>query len=545
MKLRLLLILLCAVPVAAQMSAPAKALGGYRIAGVVYDATTGQTLPGVRVSLGSTAADRVPDRSVLTGPDGSFEFDHLPADKYQMYGEAVGFPQQGFEQHEPPFLTGVVVGPNLSADHLVFRLQRGSSISGYVTDEFNEPVRDAHVLLFRRGLTGGEIATHFVGNAETDDQGFYKFAPLLGGTYFVAVSAHPWYARAAADLPLRMQQQTSAEVIDGMKRLDTAFPLTFYPGVNDAEDAAGIPVHSGERVSADIGLHSVPAVTVRMRYPAQSNRRMPFIRLTSAVFGDYELPVNVQQHGDGKDLIFTGLPPGRYLAHISVPGEEADRIQDLDISGDMTIDPDAFIAAGSCSVKGVVQMAAGGPPPTRRISVSLSNRSGGPGQSRGIDEKGMFSFDGLQPGTYEVSIGSPSEFYLQNMAASSAKINGRLLTIGGGSAVDLAIVLGKGMGEIRGVAKLNGKGVGGTMVVLVPANSGANTVLFRRDQSDSDGTFTLARIVPGRYNVLAIQEGWDLEWSKPDVLKLYLAKSTKVDVAAGGKYNIEVEVQLK
>lgn len=545
MRLRLVVWLCCSIALVAQTPPPAKNLGGYRIAGVVYDATSGQTLPGARVSLGSTAGGHVPDRSVLSGPDGSFAFEHLSADKYQMYAEAVGFPLQGFEEHEPGLLTGVVVGPNNSADHLVVRLQRGSSISGYVTDEFNEPVRDAEVLLFRRGLAEGEVTTHSAANAITDDQGYYKFAPLLRGTYFVAVSAHPWYARVLPRLnQLGPQAANSTQAIEDMKRLDTAFPLTFYSGATDPADATGIPVRSGERASADIGLHSVPAITVRMHNPQQKDRGMPFVRLTRAVFGDYELPVNVEQRGDGKDMIFTGVAPGHYLAHISVPREEADRIQDLDIFGDMTIDPDAFMAAGSCSIKGVVQMATGGPPPARRIGISLRNRSGGPSQVRGVDAKGMFSFEGLQPGTYEVSIGS-QDLYLSDMAASNAKINGRLLTISAASTVDLAIVLGKGMAEIHGTAKLNGKGLGGTMVVLVPTNAAANAVLFRRDQSDSDGTFTLPRIVPGRYTVLSIQDGFELEWSKPDVLKPYLAKGTQVDVAAGGKYDIEVQVQSR
>ena len=38
--------------------------------------------------------------------------------------------------------------------------------------------------------------------------------------------------------------------------------------------------------------------------------------------------------------------------------------------------------------------------------------------------------------------------------------------------------------------------------------------LFRRDQSDLDGTFTLQGIVPGRYTVLAIEGGWELDWSE-------------------------------
>ena len=545
MSLRVLLVLFCSLSLAAQSSRAPTPFAGYRIAGVVYDASSGQTLPGARVSLGSTAGGHVPDRSVITGPDGAFEFDHLAADKYQMYAEAVGYPLQGFEEHEPGLLTGVVVGPDNSADRLVFRLQRGSSISGYVTDDYNEPVRDAQVLLFRRGLSEGEFGTHFSDNAQTDDQGFYKFAPLLRGTYYVAVSARPWYARSAADFMPAPRQAVPQQVLDSMKNLDTAFPLTFYSGATDASDATGIPLHSGERASADIAMHSVPALTVRMPGAPDKNHHMPFVRLVRPVFGDYDLPVNVQERGQGGDMIFTGIAPGHYQAHISVPGEEGDRVQDLDIFGDMTIDPDTFTAAGSCSIKGVVQLAAGGPLPTRRIYISLRNRSGGSSQGRVIDAKGMFTFDGVQPGTYEVSIGNSMDLYLSDMAASNAKVSGRLVTLAGTSAADLAIVLGKGMGVIHGVAKLKDKGVGGTMVVLVPDNAGSNYVLFRRDQSDSDGTFALQRIVPGRYSVLSIQDGWDLEWSRPDVLKPYLAKATKVLVAPGGKYDLEVEVQQK
>ena len=73
-----------------------------------------------------------------------------------------------------------------------------------------------------------------------------------------------------------------------------------------------------------------------------------------------------------------------------------------------------------------------------------------------------------------------------------------------------------------------------------PAN---NTPLFRRDQSDSDGTFTLANVVPGQYTVIAIANGWDLEWANPTVLQPYLAKGERVQVPAQGRLEIKVQVQ--
>ena len=80
-------------------------------------------------------------------------------------------------------------------------------------------------------------------------------------------------------------------------------------------------------------------------------------------------------------------------------------------------------------------------------------------------------------------------------------------------------------------------------MVVVPEDPANNQGLFRRDQSDSDGTFTLANIVPGRYMVLAIENGWDLEWANPEVLSKFMAQGESVVVEPKGKYSVKVKVQ--
>jgi len=65
----------------------------------------------------------------------------------------------------------------------------------------------------------------------------------------------------------------------------------------------------------------------------------------------------------------------------------------------------------------------------------------------------------------------------------------------------------------------------------------------RRDQSDSDGTFTLAGAIPGKYTVVAIENGWDLEWLNPDVIKPYLGQGTPLEVMPNGKYEVKVNLQ--
>jgi len=85
----------------------------------------------------------------------------------------------------------------------------------------------------------------------------------------------------------------------------------------------------------------------------------------------------------------------------------------------------------------------------------------------------------------------------------------------------------------------------GIMILLAPEDAKDNQFLFRRDQSDSDGTFLLSNIVPGRYRLLAIEEGWDLNWADPNVLAAYLKKSIPLQVRAHDKLKQMVEVQSR
>ena len=54
--------------------------------------------------------------------------------------------------------------------------------------------------------------------------------------------------------------------------------------------------------------------------------------------------------------------------------------------------------------------------------------------------------------------------------------------------------------------------------------------LFRRDQSDLDGTFSLRDVTPGKYTLVAIENGWDLDWSQPEVIAVYAKHGRAVEV---------------
>jgi hypothetical protein len=89
------------------------------------------------------------------------------------------------------------------------------------------------------------------------------------------------------------------------------------------------------------------------------------------------------------------------------------------------------------------------------------------------------------------------------------------------------------------------------MIVLVP-NTNSRPVwqaLIRRDQSNSDGSFSLRDVVPGQYTVVAIQDGWALDWTDPQVLARYLPAGINVTVSgSSGKLvtlSLPVPVQTR
>lgn len=156
----------------------------------------------------------------------------------------------------------------------------------------------------------------------------------------------------------------------------------------------------------------------------------------------------------------------------------------------------------------------------------------------------------VPPGKYDVLAATPiNDYAVASMVINGSRSSGHSLTVVAGTSVDATVTLVGGQVVVQGVAKREGKGVAGAMVVLVPKDPQKHGELFRRDQSDSDGTFSLATVIPGEYTVVAIEDGWDLDWSQPGVIVHYLAKGRRLAVSANERDSVHlpepVEVQSR
>jgi hypothetical protein len=148
-----------------------------------------------------------------------------------------------------------------------------------------------------------------------------------------------------------------------------------------------------------------------------------------------------------------------------------------------------------------------------------------------LNAKGEAELQQVPAGKYEVVVwGAAKPYFVLRLTASGADVSGRTLTVAAGSSPSIALTLTGGSVEVQGTAMLAGKPFAGAMVVLVPKNPDVDRDLFRRDQSDLDGTFILRDVIPGSYTVLAIQNGWDLDWSQPAGLAAYAKHGQAIEV---------------
>ena len=523
---------------------------GFQIAGVVVDASSGQPLSRAEVLLG---AQGKPDggQTTMTGEDGRFGFDNLAPGVYTLSARRKGYVQQAYKQHEV-FSTAIIVAPSQDTMHLRFPLPREASIYGQIVDERNDPVRNGQVILFERGLRGGRRATWQRNRANTDDEGHYRFGHLHPGTYFLAVSAHPWYAQH--DLQSLPQTRSSSgeilsggEIIQPDPALDVVYPITFFSNATDISGAVPITLHAGDAEIADLTLHPVPAVHVTVSFDPSGKPDEPenvWPEATQTVLEGWQehFPTSSTQIRPGL-MEITGIPPGslNLTLHTNRGTESSARSLSLQLAADSQINMSQ--AAANATVSGVVKMDDGSPVLGGFIQFHNRNTSEAVGEQTG--ENGEFVLRGraLPAGTYDVTVGGSSALAVKSLSATGAKVSGRGLEVSAGQEVKLTVTVSRGTGRITGVALKDDKPVDGVMVVLVPEVAENNLDLFRRDQSDSDGTFNLNGILPGKYTVIALENGWDLDWYNASGLKKYLASGERVEVTANAKIQVKVKVQ--
>ena len=507
---------------AAQNAKPApqessKAGQAFKIAGTVVSSTTGAPLSQARISVADTR-DREKVASMITSDDGHFEFSQLKAGKYSLQGAKHGFLSAAYDQHEQ-FSTAIVTGPDFSTEHLILRLTPTALITGHVLDEFGDPVRSARVLLYFEAHMEGMSRVISFSSSSSDDRGFYDFSLLRPGKYYVSVTAKPWYAihptaapNAAANPPQHIPSS-----------LDVAYPPTFYGGATESDRATPIDVKGGDRLQIDLHLNPVPALHLLFRVPEDQANNFRGPMLQRHVFDSVQF---VQLEGANQVAPgvyeLTGLPPGRYSARMTNSNSgRLEQSTNLDLIHDGQ-ELNASHGEPLSTLKLTLKMP-GEEILSKQYGIGLMDARRRFAAFKQGDLSGQASFEDLPPGKYGIFVFSgPKPYSVVRTSSQVGDFPGHDVNVTPGAALELTASLAVGKVSIEGAVQKKDKPMAGVMVALVPKDPEAHIELFRRDQSDFDGTFVLRGVIPGSYTIVAVEDAWGFDWQQPGILARYV-----------------------
>lgn len=512
------------------------------VAGRVLSSVDKHALARATVTLREQAGRR-PVASVRTDAEGRYAFAPQAAGKYNLQASAPGYLGSSYLEHEG-LSTAIVLGAGLKTDDLVLQLTPSAVINGRVVDQTGDAVQHASITLFREDSNASPRGAAKPGplivrtrTAQTDEDGSFEFTGVMPGRFYLSASAAPWFAvhpRPDADdryVPYRVAVDPA---------LDVAYPEIFYPHATSPEDAAPFPVKAGDRITADMVMQPEHALTLSFRLPAVEpgqplNFRYP--QLSRTIFGVEQPVAGQNMMGDGRTLSMTGLLPGHYNLRQSAPNSRfTTEIGGVDLGQEsVTMDLPADTSTTGASLSVALRDAKGTAlPPGLHLLLRRTENRVGPAENRPV-EKGMAEFGSLPPGDYRfTALGEGHTYTVLALSQDGKPAPDRQVHLGGSGAVKAELTLSLYAPTLEGFAQHDGKAVAGSTVILVPAGADTAEDLFRRDQSDLDGSFVLPNVVPGNYLLVAIEQGWTVRWNDPDALLPYLLHGLPVSVPVSG-----------
>jgi hypothetical protein len=527
------------------------AAADYRIAGHVVSATDGRPLQRARVQLLQPRTNKAV-ASAVAGDAGEFEFGGVKGGAYVLEGKAPGYLASRYDAHGQ-YSTAIVTGAGVDTESLALKLTPEAMLSGRVTDEAGDPVRRANVTLYREDRMTGEKRIVRAGGTQTDDAGGYELAHLGAGTYYVAASARPWYA-VYAQAPRQTGEPVG--VVDAVDpALNVAYARTFYPEATESSGAAPIALKGGEEKEIDIRFSPQVAATITVPVAmeksvgAQGGKDIapdgfrggprPQIQLQKQVFDELDGVNGGEMRASATSYTFVGLAPGQYVVKQTAQQTgEATRSAKVNLS---QYGEQVDLAKGDAlgSVKVVLKTVDGGK--LLQTSLALAQKDAKQSNYQTVDDKGEAEVHGVEAGEYYFVLSHGNENYFVTRLESDGKtLPGNRLVVSAAAKLAVTVTASAANGTLQGFARSGGKPAAGAMVILVAADEFNRGRFTWRDQSDLDGSFNLSNIPPGRYTLLAIEDGWDLEWQREEVLAHYLPLGVAVVIPGGGGAAVKV-----
>jgi hypothetical protein len=519
----------CAALAATSLTCPAADL--YRVAGVIVNSETGAPVPRALVAVLRTGTGQTAVTQTV-GTDGRFAFD-LPQGKFSLLGGTRDLTQTfGSRAPDSRVGTSIVTGPDHDSSNLVFRWFPPGAISGKIVDEAGEPVESALVQLLASTVLGGRRNVNTMGWVRTDDRGEYRFGPLRGGSYFLAVTGTPWHSRNRghfSELSLMRPQSDAPPSL--------AYAPMYYPSTSDISRATPLVLRPGEEARADFSLSVVSGATVTVKHDAPPEGKGLIGLLTEGIGGrdGFQRQESFTTTGP---FNFSSVPPGRYLLRIS--GSKGTS----DFSGRRTIDVNGVDVAVELQVRpaptvsGTVQWKDLKAKPQGLLASLVREDTGGV-LSTIVRPDGSFVFPSVTVARWRAAVRGADGYFASDVHVEGAEFRDGVIELQDGDSVTIRMTASDETGRLQGFVMRGGTPVEGVMVVLALASGAHDQIRYRGFQTDSDGSFDFQNVPAEDYLLFAVEDT-QIEYANPTAVRPYLAKAKRVHIDAHGVHSEKI-----
>ena len=505
--------------------------GKYTLRGTVVNSVTSEPIRGALVQIYLHGQS-----SMLTGPDGKFQFDGLLSGQASVTVRKPGFFSENDFQSSMQRQGIVTIGPGSLP--LVLKLIPEGTIYGRISEENGQPIEGLPIALLEQSLENGRKVWQQRFGGQTDEEGNFRIAELQPGNYFL--SAGP--SRNPISIPSKLSQPGARGI-----------PIVYYPVGSDLSAAAPISITPGKKMEINFTIPPQPLYRVSGTISGYGTSQQVNLQLRNST--GIPLPFNTRFDSAGGTFRILWVPAGTYTLHVDAPDGQG---HSLTATAPLTVNAELsgvhLVLLPSVNIP-IRMRVISSRTDTQRFSgqenyfpayVQLVARNSAMvepryGSRQVVGERGASSLEiqNIAPGTYNVEINPNGALYVQSATSGTTNLLESDLSIAPGSSLEpIEITLRDDVATLRGTVSLNNQ----PQIATILAISEHASIPPRIQPTDSNGGFQLPFLPPGAYKILALDHPDRLEYGNPEALQKYLSKAREIILSPDQSAKINLEL---